>query len=52
LGAYWVVSIPVGWLLAYPAGLGVTGMWWGITLGLTITALLLARRIWRKTAPC
>jgi len=52
LGAYWVVSIPVGWLLAYPAGLGVTGMWWGITLGLTITALLLGRRIWRKTAPC
>ena len=50
LGAYWVVSIPVGWLLAYPAGLGVTGMWWGITLGLTITAVLLGRRIWRKTA--
>jgi MATE family multidrug resistance protein len=50
LGAYWVVSIPAGWLLAYPAGLGVTGMWWGITLGLTITALLLGRRIWRKTA--
>lgn len=50
LGAYWVVSIPVGWVLAYPAGLGVTGMWWGITLGLTITAVLLGRRIWRKTA--
>lgn len=50
LGAYWVVSIPVGWVLAYPAGLGVTGMWWGITLGLTITAILLGRRIWRKTA--
>ncbi len=49
-GAYWVVSIPLGWVLAYPLGLGVTGMWWGITLGLTITAVLLGRRIWRKTA--
>jgi MATE family multidrug resistance protein len=51
LGAYWAVSIPLGWVLAYPLKLGVTGMWWGITLGLTITAVLLGRRIWRKTAP-
>jgi MATE family multidrug resistance protein len=49
-GAYWVVSIPLGYVLAYPLGMGVTGMWWGITLGLTITAVLLGRRIWRKTA--
>lgn len=48
-GAYWVVSIPLGYVLAYPLGMGVTGMWWGITLGLTITAVLLGRRIWRKT---
>lgn len=47
--AYWVVSIPLGWLLAVKLGWGVTGMWWGITLGLTITAILLGRRIWRKT---
>lgn len=49
-GAYWVISIPVGWVLAYPVGLGVTGMWWGITVGLTLTAGLLGARIWRKTA--
>lgn len=48
--AYWVVSIPLGALLAYPLRLGVDGMWWGITVGLSITALLLGRRIWRKTA--
>jgi MATE family multidrug resistance protein len=48
-GAYWVVSIPLGYVLAYPLGMGVTGMWWGITLGLTITAVLLGRRIWRRT---
>jgi MATE family multidrug resistance protein len=48
-GAYWVVSIPLGWALAHPLGFGVTGMWWGITAGLTITAILLGRRIWGKT---
>ena len=50
-GAYWVVSIPLGWIFAYPLGLGVTGMWWGITVGLTITSIMLGRRIWAKTAP-
>ena len=49
--AYWVVSIPLGWVFAYPLGMGVSGMWWGITVGLTMTAVLLGRRIWRKTAP-
>lgn len=48
--AYWVVSIPLGWVFAYPLNMGVTGMWWGITVGLTMTAILLGRRIWRKTA--
>jgi len=47
--AYWVISIPLGWCLAHPLGFGVTGMWWGITAGLTITAVLLGRRIWKRT---
>jgi MATE family multidrug resistance protein len=49
--AYWVLSIPLGWLLAARLGFGVTGMWWGITAGLTLTALLLGVRVWRKTRP-
>ena len=48
--AYWIISIPLGWCLAFPLGLGVIGMWWGITAGLTITAIALGRRVWRKTA--
>ena len=47
--AYWIVSIPAGWFFAFPLGQGVTGMWWGITLGLTISAVTLGSRIWRKT---
>jgi MATE family multidrug resistance protein len=48
--AYWGISIPVGWWLAFPRGLGVIGVWLGITLGLTITALTLGARVWRMTA--
>jgi multidrug resistance protein, MATE family len=47
--SYWVIAIPVGWFLAFPVGLGVIGVWWGITLGLTMTAIALGIRIWRKT---
>ncbi len=47
--SYWIVSIPAGWLLAFPMKMGVLGMWWGITLGLTTAALALGLRVWRKT---
>ncbi|MCB1061665.1 MAG: MATE family efflux transporter [Verrucomicrobiae bacterium] len=48
--AYWVISLPIGWWLAFRQEWGVAGMWWGITIGLTLTALILGVRIWRKTA--
>lgn len=47
--AYWVVALPVGWWLAFRLEWGVSGMWWGITIGLSLTALLLGVRLWRKT---
>jgi len=47
--AYWVVALPVGWWLAFHQDWGVSGMWWGITLGLSLTALLLGVRLWRKS---
>lgn len=47
--AYWVISIPVGGWLAFKMGMGAPGMWWGITLGLTLTALLLGLRLWQRT---
>jgi MATE family multidrug resistance protein len=48
--AYWVVSIPVGTWFAFGLGWQAPGIWWGITIGLTLTALLLGRRLWKKTA--
>jgi len=46
--AYWGVGMPGGWLLAFPFGLGPRGMWIGMILGLTVAALLLTYRFWRR----
>ena len=46
---YWGVSIPVGAWLAFALGWGAPGMWWGITVGLTLTAIMLGWRLWRKS---
>ncbi len=47
--AYWGVGVPVGWVLAFKAGLGAQGMWMGMVGGLSVAALLLAGRFLGKT---
>ena len=42
---YWVIALPVGWVLAFRAGLGARGLWWGFTVGLAVVAALLLLRI-------
>lgn len=37
--AYWGVGLTVGYGLAFGAGLGARGMWWGLTLGLAVAAI-------------
>ena len=44
--AYWGVGMPVGWWLAFHAGLGARGMWMGLIAGLTVAAVLLTVRFW------
>jgi MATE family multidrug resistance protein len=39
--AYWVVGLPLGYLLGIPLHLGVKGIWYGLTLGLMTSAILL-----------
>lgn len=42
--AYWVLALPIGYLLAFPMGYGAIGIWLGLLLGLTLTA---AAMVWR-----
>jgi MATE family multidrug resistance protein len=42
--AYWVLALPIGYLLAFPLGYGATGIWLGLLLGLTLTA---GAMVWR-----
>ena len=42
---YWALALPVGWYLAFRAGLGARGLWWGFVVGLMVVAILLLLRI-------
>jgi multidrug resistance protein, MATE family len=45
LAGYLLIGLPVGSALAFSAGLGPSGLWWGLTLGIGIVAPVLAGRI-------
>ena len=49
--AYWLVSLPVAYLLAFRLGFGPVGIWIGLACGLFCAAVLLNWRFHRKTAP-
>jgi len=44
--SYWVVGIPVSYLMAFGFGWGAEGLWLGLTVGLGMAALLLSLRFW------
>jgi len=46
--AYWVIGIPVGYLLAFKAGMGASGMWIGFIAGLSCSSVFLCVRFMRK----
>ncbi len=50
LVGHWLVGIPVGLVLAFGAGWGAVGLWWGLTSGLTFVALALAWKFLAVTA--
>lgn len=45
LVGYWVVGMPVSLLLGFRLGLGPDGLWWGLVLGLAVTAPVLLARV-------
>lgn len=47
--AYWVVGIPMGYLLTFHFNMGAAGMWMGFIIGLTFSAVFLSLRF-RKMA--
>ncbi len=47
--AYWGVALPLGWVLAFPAGLGPAGVWYGVTGALALAAGLLVARLLART---
>ncbi len=47
--AYWVVALPLGYLLGVRGPLGAVGMWIGIASGLALAAVFLAVRFTRLT---
>jgi MATE family multidrug resistance protein len=47
--AYWVIGIPLGYYLGITMGIGVNGIWYGLTTGLLTASLLLFLRFQNKT---
>jgi MATE family multidrug resistance protein len=47
--AYWVLGLPVGYLLGVHYKMGVSGVWYGLTLGLMTASILLFVRFQRMS---
>ncbi|WP_026954247.1 MATE family efflux transporter [Algoriphagus vanfongensis] len=45
--AYWVLGLPLGYFLAFELNMGAEGIWYGLLIGLTITAVVLFIRFHR-----
>jgi MATE family multidrug resistance protein len=46
LAGHYAIGIPIGASLAFGAGWGAVGLWWGLSAGLTVVAILLTARFW------
>jgi len=45
--SYWVIGMPVSYVLAFRVGFGGPGLWFGLAVGLACAAGLLMVRFWR-----
>ncbi len=46
--AFYVLGLPAAWGLAFSLGWGLTGLWWGLCLGLMAVAAALVVYLWRR----
>jgi multidrug resistance protein, MATE family len=49
--AYWVLGLPLGWVLAHPVGMGPAGVWAGFVIALGLAGIVLVWRFLRQTGP-
>ncbi|MGL4612030.1 MAG: MATE family efflux transporter, partial [Trueperaceae bacterium] len=47
--AYWLISLPLGYLFGFIFNWGAAGVWAGYGAGLAIASVLLVRRLWKIT---
>ncbi|EAZ79219.1 MATE family efflux transporter [Algoriphagus machipongonensis] len=48
--AYWVIGLPLGYVLAFEMGLEEKGIWYGLFIGLSLTAVMLYMRFQKLSA--
>ena len=46
--AYWIIALPLSYILGFSLNLGITGVWIGLLLGLTVAALAFVLRFRKK----
>lgn len=49
LVAYWPLALPAAYLIGMTYQQGAAGVWLGYTLGITVAAVALPWRFWRRT---
>lgn len=50
LFSYWVVGVPVSYLMGFPLGWGGVGIWLGMAVGLALAGVMMMVRFWRQVA--
>lgn len=48
--AYWIIGIPVGWVMAKYFDFSLYGIWFGLSIGLTFSAILLTQRFLKESS--
>lgn len=46
--SYWLIGLPMSYILAFPCGYGPRGVWWGLATGLGIACVTLGFRLHRR----
>ena len=48
--SYWVIGLPVSYLLGFTFDMGGVGIWLGLTVGLAAACVMMQARFWRRYA--